>query len=64
MFDFLKTPRTPTVSDDETGTYADAFLQMAELQASRTPIPEPGHEAHIRDYGSSRKVARASLGFA
>ncbi|KIQ03638.1 hypothetical protein RU07_06315 [Agrobacterium tumefaciens] len=64
MFDFLKTPRVSTVSDDETGTYADAFLQMAELQAARTTTPEPGHEAHIRDYGNSRKVARGSLGFA
>ncbi|MCL6654960.1 hypothetical protein G6L37_29860 [Agrobacterium rubi] len=63
MFDFLKTQHT-MIQEDETGTYADALLQMREAQTDQTTIREYGHEAHLRDYGDQREVARNSLGFA
>ncbi|UHS63337.1 hypothetical protein HRR99_17255 [Agrobacterium vaccinii] len=66
MFDFLKTAAPSTVFDfeDETGTYADALLQVPDVEASRVTAREYGHEAHMRDYGAQREVARNSLGFA
>ena len=64
MFDFLKTTPDTVIHEDETGTYADALLQMPELQVSRTVAREHGHEAHMRDYGDQREIARNALGFA
>lgn len=64
MFDFLKTPAPSIVFEDETGTYADALLQMPDLQVSRVVAREHGHEAHMRDYGDHREIARNALGFA
>lgn len=64
MFDFLKATAPVAILEDETGTYADAFLQMPELQVGRVQAREHGHEAHMRDYGDQREIARSSLGFA
>lgn len=64
MFDFLKAAPNPIVDEDETGTYADALLQMHDVQASLVLTHEHGHESHLRDYGDQREVARGALGFA
>ncbi|MES5098064.1 hypothetical protein ABUK73_07520 [Agrobacterium sp. BA1120] len=64
MFDFLKTAPNSVVDEDETGTYADALLQMPDMQVNRVIAREHGHEAHLRDYGDQREIARSSLGFA
>lgn len=64
MFDFLKTAPNAIVNEEETGTYADALLQMHDLQASLVVAREHGHESHLRDYGDQREVARSALGFA
>lgn len=64
MFEFLKTPAPSLVFEDETGTYADALLQVPDVEAIRVVAREYGHEAHRRDYGDQREVARSSLGFA
>ncbi|KQO83298.1 hypothetical protein [Rhizobium sp. Leaf262] len=64
MFDFLKAAPQPVISEEETGTYADALLQMPDLQVSRVVAREDGHNAHLRDYGDRREIARNALGFA
>ncbi len=64
MFDFLKTAQNTIASEEETGTYADALLQMPVMQVGRMVAREHGHESHTRDYGDRREVARNSLGFA
>ncbi|NTJ44428.1 hypothetical protein G6L28_17675 [Agrobacterium larrymoorei] len=64
MFDFLKSTQPIVDNDEETGTYADALLQVPEVQLTRTTAREQGHEAHTRDYGHQREVARGALGFA
>ncbi len=64
MFDFLKTHHVAVEQDEETGTYADALLQVQELQMTSNPVREYGHDAHTRDYGAQREVARGALGFA
>ncbi|MGN8153531.1 hypothetical protein ACTJK5_14785 [Agrobacterium sp. 22094] len=62
MFDFLKPAHTIVENDEETGTYADALLQVPELQLTNA-VHEYGHDAHTRDYGDQREIARSSLGF-
>lgn len=62
MFDFLKPTHTIVENDEETGTYADALLQVPELQLTNA-AHEYGHDAHTRDYGDQREIARSSLGF-
>jgi len=62
MFDFLKPTHTIVENDEETGTYADALLQVPELQLTNA-AHEYGHDAHTRDYGDQREIARNSLGF-
>ena len=62
MFDFLKPIHTIVENDEETGTYADALLQVPELQLTNA-AHEYGHDAHARDYGDQRDIARSSLGF-
>ncbi|MEH3092747.1 MULTISPECIES: hypothetical protein [Rhizobium/Agrobacterium group] len=62
MFDFLKPAHTIVENDEETGTYADALLQVPELQLTNA-AHEYGHDAHTRDYGDQREIARSSLGF-
>ncbi|QCI99743.1 hypothetical protein [Agrobacterium larrymoorei] len=64
MFDFLKTTQAIIDQDEETGTYADALLQVPEMQLTRNAAREYGHDSHTRDYGDQREVARSSLGFA
>lgn len=64
MFDFLKAAPHTIVDGDETGTYADAFLQMTDDKSDLAFVREYGHEAHLRDYGDQREVARSALGFA
>ncbi|WP_296041668.1 hypothetical protein [uncultured Agrobacterium sp.] len=63
MFDFLKPAHTILDTDEETGTYADALLQVPDLQLTHA-AHEYGHDAHTRDYGDQREVARSSLGYA
>ncbi|MBB3948576.1 hypothetical protein GGQ73_004564 [Rhizobium skierniewicense] len=63
MFDFLKAQHIIT-QEEETGTYADAFLQMHDTQTDQPVSREFGHEAHMRDYGDQRIVARNVVGFA
>lgn len=63
MFDFLKPAHTILDIDEETGTYADALLQVPDLQLTHA-AREYGHDAHTRDYGDQREVARSSLGYA
>ncbi len=62
MFDFLKPIHTIVANDEETGTYADALLQVPDLQLTNA-AHEYGHDAHTRDYGDQREIARSSLGF-
>ena len=62
MFDFLKPTHTFIENDEETGTYADALLQVPELQLTNA-AHEHGHDAHTRDYGDQREIARGTLGF-
>ncbi|XUY29192.1 hypothetical protein RMR21_019395 [Agrobacterium sp. rho-8.1] len=63
MFDFLKTQHIIT-QEEETGTYADAFLQMHDTRIDQPVSREFGHESHRRDYGDQRTVARNVVGFA
>lgn len=64
MFEFLKSAQPLIDDNDETGTYADAFLQVPDVQQLDTAAREYGHEAHTRDYGQRRQVSRSAMGFA
>ena len=65
MFEFFK-PQQQTVIDDveATGTYADALLNVASPELTRSTAREHGHEAHSRDYCETRDISRSALGFA
>lgn len=64
MFDYLKLMFRSANVDDETGTYADALLNVPTIQLQTNNAREYGHEAHARDYGSSRQVHRSAFGYA
>lgn len=64
MFDFLKSAQPVLENEQETGTYADALLQVPDVQVNHTNAREHGHDAHARDYGQQREIARSALGFA
>jgi hypothetical protein len=64
MLEFLRNQFRAVPESEETGTFADAALQMTPLQREFVNAREYGHEAYQRDYGQSRQIYRRSMGFA
>lgn len=64
MLEFLRKHWRNDEGGEDTGTYADATLQMTELQREAIHAREEGHNAYLRDYGKTRQIYRRSMGFA
>jgi hypothetical protein len=64
MIEFLKNQFRAAPECEETGTFADAAIQMTPLQREFVNAREFGHDAYMRDYGQGRQINRRSMGFA
>lgn len=64
MLEFLRSLLRPQSETQDTGTFPDALLNMTELQKNDLAQREDGHQAFMRDYGSTRRIYRRVIGFA
>lgn len=64
MLQFVRNIFRAVPEGEDTGTFADATLQMTDFQRDFVNAKEHGHQSYQRDYGHTRKIHRRSMGFA